>query len=467
MRLSHTRPVVAATFDEPNLVSAAGLVPVMGLAADAGLDALAGDLLTVPSDKGSNAGGKVNAVIAGMVAGADCIDDLALLRHGAMPTVFDRPYAPSTLGSFLRAFTFGHVRQLDAVASRFLGELTRRAPVLPGLAGTVLVDVDDSIVEVHGHAKQGAGFGYSGVRGLNMLLATASTTRQAPVIVAQRLRKGSCASPRGASRLVRDALTTVRSLRPQDRTGPVLLRADSAFYGAPTIGAAVRAGARVSVTVRMDPKVKAAIAAIPDDGWTAIRYTDAVYDEHSARWISRAEVAEVPFTAFTSRGAAEQVTGRLVVRRIPDLNPPANPGQGSLFELWRFHAFFTTSDPTDLDTVAADKTHRAHAVIEQVNADLKHAALAHLPSGKFAANSAWLVCAVMAFNLTRAAASLAGGRLARATTATVRRTLVAVPARVASSARRLRLHLPNNWPWQHRWTALFTQTCGPPHTANT
>jgi hypothetical protein len=227
----------------------------------------------------------------------------------------------------------------------------------------------------------------------------------------------------------------------------------------------VRAGARVSVTVRMDPKVKAAIASIGQQEWTAIEYTDAVYDPECGRWISRAEVAEVPFTAFSSRKQAEQVAGRLVVRRIPDLNSPTDPQQATLCQLWRFHAFFTTSDPADLDTVAADKTHRAHAVIEQVNADLKHAALAHLPSGKFTANSAWLVCAVMAFNLTRAAASLAGGPLARATTGTIRRTLVAVPARVASSARRLTLHLPKNWPWQDRWTTLFDRACGPPHTA--
>jgi hypothetical protein len=469
MRLSHTRPVVAASFDEPNVVSAAGLVPTMRLAAGAGLDALAGDLLSVPTDKGANAGGKVTALVAGMVAGADSIDDLALLRHGAMGRLFDRPYAPSTLGSFLRAFTFGHVRQLDAVASRFLRGLAARTPVLPGLDEAVLVDVDDSVIEVHGHAKQGAGFGYSGVRGLNMLLATASTAQAAPVIVAQRLRKGSCSSPRGAGRLVADALATVRSLRPAGPTGQptgrVLLRADSAFYGAPTVGAAVRAGARVSVTVRMDPKVRAAIASIAAHAWTAIEYPDAVYDEQCGRWISRAEVAEVPFTAFASRSKAQRVVGRLVVRRIPDLNAPANPAQGSLFQLWRFHAFFTTTDPADADTVAADKTHRAHAIIEQVNADLKNAALAHLPSGRFAANSAWLVCAVMAFNLTRAAASLAGGPLAKATTATIRRTLIAVPARAASSARRLTLHLPTNWPWQDGWTRLFTHACGPPHTA--
>jgi hypothetical protein len=459
MRLSHTRPVGAAKFDEPNLVSAAGLVPVMRLARTAGLDGLAGELLSVPTDKGANPGGKVAALVAGMVAGADSIEDMALLRHGAMRRVFDQPYAPSTLGSFLRAFRFGHVRQLDAVAARLLTGLATRTPVLAGIDdGLVAVDVDDMLVEVHGHAKQGAGFGYTGVRGLNALLATVTTDRCAPVVVAQRLRKGSANSARGAQRLVRDALATVRALRGPGATSRVLLRADSAFYGHATIAAAVHAGAQVSVTVRMDPAVKAAIASIPADAWTAIEYPQAVYDPESGRWISRAEVAEVPFTAFGSRKRAEQIAGRLVVRRIPDLNPPAHPDQAALFDLWRFHAFFTTSD---LDTVTADKTHRGHAIIEQVNADLKNSALAHLPSGKFAANSAWLVLAVIAFNLTRAAATIAGHGLAKAVTATIRRTLITVPARIASSARRLTLHLPTGWPWQAAWTALFTHTCSP------
>ena len=159
--------------------------------------------------------------------------------------------------------------------------------------------------------------------------------------------------------------------------------------------------------------------------------------------------------------------GRLVVRRIPDLNPRANHGQDTLFDTWRFHAFFTTTDPAVLDTVAADKTHRGHAVIEQVHADLKNSALAHLPSGKFAANAAWLVLAVIAFNLTRAAAALTGPKLARATTATIRRTLITVPARVASSARRIILHLPSAWPWETAWTRLFAHGCGPPAPATT
>src|SRR3954466_11086865 len=212
MQLSHTRPVTSAVFDEPNLVSSAGLVPVLALARAVGLHELADEWLSVPTDKGANAGLKVASLVAGMVAGADSIDDMSLLRHGGVGRLFSGSFAPSTLGSFLRAFTFGHVRQLDAVASRFLTRLADRAPLLgsPGAGEErVLVDVDDTIIEVHGHAKQGAGFGYSGVRGLNALLATATTPGAAPVVVAQRLRKGSCGSPRGAKRLVTDALKTV------------------------------------------------------------------------------------------------------------------------------------------------------------------------------------------------------------------------------------------------------------------
>jgi hypothetical protein len=351
VKLSHTLPATSAVFDDPNLVSAAGLVPVLALADRAGLRRLADEHLSVPGDKGANAGLKVASLVAGMVAGADSIDDMALLRHGGMGRVFARAYAPSTLGSFLRSFTFGHVRQLDAVASRFLTRLAakasepRRSSATAPVAGCWSISTTRSF-EVHGHAKQGAGFGYSGVRGLNALLATVTTTGSAPVVVAQRLRKGSCGSPRGAKRLVADALKTVRTLHPGQ--GKPLLRADSAFYGAPTVGAAVRAGAQVSVTVRLDPKVKAAITTISEHAWTPIEYTDAIYDEASGTWVSRAEVAEVPFTAFSSKKATDQVPGRLVVRRIPDLNAEKNKatGQGTLFDTWRFHAFFTTTDPT-------------------------------------------------------------------------------------------------------------------------
>jgi hypothetical protein len=470
MQLCHTARATSAVFDDPNLVSAAGLVPVLALARSVGLHELAQEHLSLPSDTGANAGLKVASLVAGMVAGADSIDDMALLRHGGMGRIFKHAYAPSTLGSFLRTFTFGHLRQLDAVASRFLVGLAAQtqAAAAPGecheVGARAMVDIDDTIIEVHGYAKQGSGYGYSGVHGLNALLATVSTTQTAPVVVAQRLRRGSSGSSRGAKRLIADALRTAHKL-PAGSTLRPLVRADSAFYGSATVGAVLRGGADASVTVRLDPRVKTAIASIPDDAWTPIQYREATFDEQTNTWVSRAEVAEAPFTAFTSKKRSDQVTGRLVVRRIPDLNPGAKNGQETLFETWRFHAFFTTTDPEISDTVAADKTHRAHAIIEQVHADLKNSALAHLPCAKFTANAAWLVLAVMAFNLTRATATITGPDLAKATTATIRRKLIAVPARIASSARRVTLHLPSAWPWESAWMKLLAHGNGPPANA--
>ena len=400
MQLSHTPLVVSATFDDPNLVSAAGLVPLMALARTAGLRELTDERMSVPTDKGARAGLKLSSLVAGMAAGADSIDDMALLRHGGMGKIFSAAYAPSTLGSFLRAFTFGHVRQADAVASRFLLNLADHTNLL-GLAqdtGAVMVDIDDTIVAVHGYHKQGAAFGYSGVRGLNALLATVSTDQIAPVITAQRLRKGSVGSPRGAARLATDALALLRRSRLAGRG--VLVRADSAFYSHTLVTAVLAAGAHVSITARMDPAVKRAIASIPADAWTPIKYTDAIYDQTTDTWVSKAEIAEIAFTGFSSKKKTDQIPGRLVVRRIPDLNPKQADGQESLFDTWRFHAFFTTTPASQRDTVLADQVHRRHAIIENVHADLKASALAHLPSGKFNANAAWLVCAVMAFNLT-------------------------------------------------------------------
>jgi hypothetical protein len=471
VRLSHTLGGTTAVFDDPNLVASAGLVPLLAVADSAGLCKLVQQRLSVPTDKGANAGLKVASLVAGMLAGADSIDDMALLRHGGMGRVFDHGYAPSTLGSFLRAFTFGHVRQLDAVASRFLTALGRRAPLLPEnepnrpVGDRVLVDVDDTIIEVHGYAKQGAGFGYTRVRGLNALLATATTAGSAPVVVAQRLRKGSASSARGAARLVVDALATVRTMT----AACPLLRADSAYFGHPTVAAAIRAGADVSITVRADPTVRAAITAIDEAAWTPIEYREAILDQDTGTWVSRAEVAEIGFTAFAAQKKANRVPGRLVVRRVPDLNAEKKTaGQDPLFDTWRFHAFFTTVSAHVMDTVTADKTHRGHAVIEQVHADLKSSALAHLPSGKFTANAAWLVLAVIAFNLTRAAATLTGPKLSKATTATIRRRLVHVPARAARRARRLTLHLPAGWPWRHEWQRLLDHAGGdPPRPATT
>jgi Transposase DDE domain group 1 len=449
---------LSAVFDDPNLVSCAGLAPVMALADRAGLHRLVGEHVRIAAEGGANPRVKVASLVAGMVAGADCIDDMDLLRHGGMDRVFDQARAPSTLGTFLRAFTFGHVRQLDAVAARLLGNLAARTPLLAGADQIAYLDVDDTVRETHGYAKQGAGYGYSGVNGLNALIATVSTPIAAPVIAATRLRKGSVNSARGADRLVADAIVTAGNAG----AGRLLVvRADSAFYNHKVIGACRRHGARFSVTARMTPSVRTAIAQVGENSWTPIRYPDAVWDEAEQRWISEAEAAEVPYTAFGSRGPTQQVTARLIVRRVKRLNP--DPAQGELFGAWRYHAVFTDSPLPILDAEAA---HRGHAVVEQVIADLKNSALAHLPSGKFWANSAWLVCAAIAFNLTRAAGALASTIHARATTATIRAQLIGVPARIARPAGRPVLHLPQRWPWQHAWQQLFDRALhGPPLAA--
>jgi Transposase DDE domain group 1 len=464
MRVSHTTAGRDAVFDDPNLVSCAGLVPVVALAERCGLAELVADRLTLRAPGGANAQRKVPALVAGMVAGADSIDDLDLLRHGAMDRLFTGVRAPSTLGTFLRSFTFGHVRQLDAVAARWLPRLVRATPLLADADALAFVDVDDTIKATYGYAKQGAGYGYTGVKGLNALLATVSTPTAAPVIAATRLRRGGTNSARGAARLVADA---VRTARAAGATGLVVVRADSAYYGHDVVAAARRAGACFSVTARMTPAVTAAIATIPDTSWTPIRYPNAVWDDDEQRWISDAEVAEAPFTAFTGRRRADHVPGRLIVRRVRRLNPgPAGPGpgaergeQGELFAAYRYHACFTDSP---LSLLQAERQHRGHAIVEQVLADLKSGPLAHLPSGSFAANSAWLVCAAMAFNLARAAGALASAAHAKASTATIRAQLIAVPARLARSARRLILHLPRQWPWESAWQRLFAAVHAPP-----
>ena len=224
MRVCHG---FTATFDDPNLVSCAGLVPVLGLAERAGLRRLSVEHVRIDRSGGVNADLKISSLVAGMIAGADSIDDMTLLRHGGMGRLFGEVRAPSTLGTFLRAFTFGHVRQLDAVASRLLINLARQAPLLAGAAELAYIDVDDTVRQTYGYAKAGAGRGYTGIKGLNALLAVVSTPTSAPVIAAARLRKGSTASSRGAARLVADALVTVTAA---GATGVRVLRADSAFY---------------------------------------------------------------------------------------------------------------------------------------------------------------------------------------------------------------------------------------------
>ena len=448
---------VSAALDDPNLISCAGLVPVLALAERAGLHDLVGEHVKVPGSTGSNPAVKVVALVAGMVACAHTLEAMDLLRHGAMGRLFTAGRAPSTLGTFLRAFTFGYVRQLDAVASRFLVNLVELTPLLTDADQVAYLDIDDTIKPTFGYQKQGAGYGYCGVKGLNALVTVVSTPVDAPVIVATRLRRGSTNSPRGAARLVADALVTAANT---GATGVVSVRADSAYHGHAVVATARTGGARFSITARMDPAVTRAITQIPDQAWVPIKYAHAIFDEDENRWVSDAQVAEITFTAFTSRRKSEHVKARLIVRRVKRLDPKQVPaGQGELFSIWRHHAVFTDSRESML---AAEATHRDHAIIEQVFADLKSGLLARLPSGQFNANGAWLVLAAIAFNLTRAAGSLASRFHAKATTATIRAQLITVPARIAHSARRTRIHLPQHWPWEHPWQAMFTAAYGPP-----
>jgi Transposase DDE domain group 1 len=466
MRLLHSLARTRASFDDPNLVSHAGLVPVMGLAERAGMTGLVTEHVRPGGDCGVNAPLKVACLVAGMAAGADSIDDMDLLRQGAMTALFGGIRAPSTLGSHLRSYTWGNVSQLEKAAREFLAELARRAPLLPGAGTLAFVDVDSMQRRVYGHKKQGARFGHTKiqgksllVRGLNALAATISTPIAAPVIAATRLRGGNAASARGAASLAARAIATAREA---GCTGTIVVRLDSAFYNAAVIGAVRRGGARFSVTVPVNVSIRAAIAAIGEDAWTPIRYPRAIWDDQLGAWVSDAEVAETQYTAFASR-KGRAVTARLVVRRVRDLNKQAGAGQDELFPVWRYHAVFTDS-PFEL--VQAEGQHRDHAVVEQVFADWVDGPLAHLPSGVFAANAAWLSIAAMAHNLLRAAGALASPPFAKARGATIRRDLIAVAARTARHGRgHLTLHLPEGWHREHEWQNLFAAACGPPAAA--
>jgi hypothetical protein len=241
-----------------------------------------------------------------------------------------------------------------------------------------------------------------------------------------------------------------------------VVRLDSGFYAAGVLAAIRRAGAYFSVTVPLYAKVQAVIAAVPEDAWTAIRYPRAVWDDQLDAWISEAEVAESQYTAF-AHDKDRAVTARLIIRRVRDLNAKAPAGQGEPFPVWRYHAVLTDS-PFEL--IQAEGQHRDHAIEEQVFADWNNGPLAHLPSGRFAANAAWLAIAAMAFNLVRAAGALASLPFAKARAATIRRGLINVAARTARHARgTLTLHLPEAWHREREWLSLWEHACGPPAAA--
>jgi hypothetical protein len=466
VRLLHDLAKIHATFDDPNLVSRAGLVPVMALAQRAGLGGLAAEHVRPGGRCGVNAQLKLPCLVGGMIGGADSIDGMDLLRHGAMPALFGGVRAPSTLGSFLRAFTWGNVLQLGKVSRLLPAELACRTPLLPGKDVLAFIDIDAQQKRVYGHQKQGAAFGHTKiqgksllVRGLNALAATISTPLAAPVIAATRLRGGNAASARGAASFARQA---VGAARDAGCTGLLVTRAGSAFYSAAFTGAVRAAGAVFSVTVPMNPHVQAAIAAIGEDAWTPISYPRAIWDGQLRCWVSDAEVAQTEYTAFTSK-KGQAITARLIVRRVRDLNKKAADGQDELFGIWRHHAIFTDSP---FEMLQAEAHHRDHAQVEQVLADWTDGPLAHLPSGSFPANAAWLTHAAISHNLLRAAGSLASLAYAKARGATLRRDLIDVAARTARHGRgHITMHLPDGWHRQTEWMNLFEAACGPPPQA--
>ena len=458
MQVSHNFMPDSAVFDDDNLVSCAGLVPVMTLAEQTDLPRLLAAKVCITESKiksgAANPAPKLATLIAGMCAGADSIDDVDVVRSGGMKTLFGGVYAPSTIGTLLREFTFGHARQLESVLRDHLSRLCDRVELLAGGDVRAFVDIDSLLRPVYGHAKQGASYGHTKIagkqvlrKGLSPLAATISTDLAAPVIAGMRLRAGRAGSGKGAARMVAHAIATARAA---GVSGQILVRGDSAYGTRAVVRACRRAGAQFSLVLTKNSAVSAAIAAIPEDAWTPVRYPGAVLDPDTGAWISDAEVAETSYTAFAS--TAEAVTARLIVRRVKDARHP-----DALFPVWRYHPFFTDSTEPVAD---ADITHRQHATIETVFADLIDGPLAHMPSGHFGANSAWILCAAIAHNLLRAAGTLAGARHAVARGATLRRTIVNIPARLARPQRRPTLHLPTHWPWADPWLQLWRNIIG-------
>jgi hypothetical protein len=458
VKVSHKFSRDSAVFDDDNLVSCAGLVPVMTLAEQTGLARLLADKVRIRASRiksgAANPAPKLATVVAGMCAGADCIDDIDMVRSGGMKTLFGGVYAPSTVGTLLREFTFGHARQLESVLRDHLVALCERVELLPGADQQVFIDIDSLLRPVYGHAKQGASYGHTKIagkqilrKGLSPLATTISTPTRAPVIAGMRLRAGKTGSGKGAGRMVAAAIGTARAA---GASGKILVRGDSAFGNRKVVRACVRHGAQFSLVMTRNPAIDRAITAIEETAWTPVSYPGAVRDPDTGAWISDAEVAEIGYTAFAS--TKDRIAARLIVRRVKDACYP-----DALFPVWRYHPFFTN---TDLPVEEADITHRQHAIIETVFADLIDGPLAHIPSGRFGANSAWVLCAAIAHNLLRAAGVLAGDRHTRARGSTLRRRIINVPARLARPQHRPVLHLPIHWPWSKHWLALWHNTIG-------
>jgi hypothetical protein len=420
---------VDIAFDDEHAVASAGLLLPATLAERLGVEQVADQVVDLGDRPGAaHPGRKLLTLVHALVAGGDCIDDVELLRSGATGSVLGhRVMAASTVGTWLRSFTFGHVRQLYKVTGEILSRAWA-AGVGPG-DGPLTVDVDSTICEVHGYHKQGACYGYTHRLGYHPLLAARADTGE---LLHARLRKGSANTARGIARFVDELIAR---LRRAGASGELTLRMDSGFWSARLIKRLRAHRVHYSITVRQTKTVRAAIAAIPEAAWVPIAYQPD-------------GIAQVAETAYQG--------DRLIVRRV------RNQGdQAQLFPTWRYHAFVTDRPGT---ATWLDADHRRHAVCELAIRDLKAGAgLAHLPSGHFNANAAWLLAATLAHNLLRWTATLGLGTHHEQTVAkTLRRTLLTLPGRLTRSARRPTLHLPAGWPWAHSFTmALARLRCIP------
>jgi Transposase DDE domain group 1 len=425
----HSLDRLDVTFDDERLVANAGLIVPASLAQHLGLKELIEECVDLGDSLGrANVGDKTMTLVHSALAGGDSIDDADALRAGSTHVALGHTVlAPSTLGVFLRSFTTGHVRQLDRVA----GELLVRAweaGAGPG-EGPLTIDVDSSICETYGLAKQGGmRFTYSHVRGYHPLFSTVAGTGD---VIHTRLRGGNAHAGRGAASFI---VETINRARVAGAAGTITLRGDSGFYSAKVVDACRKKNVRFSITAKMHKgALPKAIAAIPDHDWVRIPY-----------FIDGAAVAETTYRPFGKR----QPEVRLIVRRVP----PTPGSQLALLTTYSYHPFITDRDG-DMVTLEAD--HRAHAEVENVIRDLKYGVgVNHMPSGRFAANGAWLVINVIAHNLSRWSGRV-GMDAGIVTADTMRRRYYSTPGRVTTSGRQFTLHLPARWPWAEQFIAAL------------
>ena len=424
---------IQIAFDDHRLVANAGLLLPATLALRLGLSELADRYLDLGNAPGrANTGDKLMTLVASALAGGDCIDDADALRAGSTGRVLGcKVKAPSTLGTFLRSFRWGHVRQLDRVSRELLAQAWA-AGAGPG-DGPLIIDIDSTICETYGLNKEGARHhGYTGQRGYHPLLAVAAGTGE---VLMARLREGRANTARGAAHFLRE---TVSRVRYAGATGQLTVRADSGFYTHSVVQVCRKTDVRFSITVRLHRSLRDLIEAIPESDWRPIPY-----------WMEgAADVAEITYTPFASEPDAAPV--RLIVRRVR----PTPGSQLALFANYSYHAMITDRQG---DTLELEADHRRHAEIENAIRDLKYGVgLNHLPSGRFSANGAWLAVQVMAHNLARWTGRIALGEQV-ATTKTLRRRLFSLAGRLTRKARRLILHLPRRWPWETQFLSALAR----------